>query len=387
MDVRSAAWVVLVCALGGLAASAALGQSLPVPLPTVSTPTVSVPSVTVPPVTVPPVSPPAPAPTPPPVSTPPATTPPAQVSGSGASVGGTGVSTGGAGGSAGGSAAGGAGGGGGTAASGSSASSPGGYSAGGGSAAGSSTGSSATLRSSRTWIAANGSSRRRTTTLTFRLRGNGIVRFSVQQLWPVCRLVGSFSVRGHAGANRVPFAGRVHGTQLAAGTYRITVRTRSGRVVAETTLVVVEAGAPSNAELALARNRNVCGASGVLGAAAIRGSLAVAVGAGNSKGGEEASTIVRHQRTSGKHSQTPSSSSDNGSSVASGALSNVSANAKSPIVIVLLGLAVLTLGLAALPRSAVADPRVMALVASHRLELATAGTAALFAAVVAMLIV
>jgi hypothetical protein len=49
--------------------------------------------------------------------------------------------------------------------------------------------------------------------------------------------------------------------------------------------------------------------------------------------------------------------------------------------------AVLLLGLAAVPRAAVADPRVTALVAAHRVELATAGTAALLAAVVAMLLV
>jgi hypothetical protein len=53
-------------------------------------------------------------------------------------------------------------------------------------------------------------------------------------------------------------------------------------------------------------------------------------------------------------------------------------------VIALLGFAVLLFGLAALPRNTLPDPRTMALVVSHRLELAMAGTAALGAAVVAL---
>jgi hypothetical protein len=214
----------------------------------------------------------------------------------------------------------------------------------------------------------------------------------VKQVSPVCRVVGTFRLHGHAGVNRVRFGGRVHGTQLGAGTYRVTARTRAGTVIAVTTLVIVDAGAPSQAELTLARESNVCGSTGILGAAAVRGSLAAAVGLGLGAVEEaSAATIVRHQRSSGdsgKVSQKPSSpEAKSPQAVAAGPLSDVGDNAKSPIVIALLGLAVLMLGLAAVPRSVVADPRVMALVASHRVELAAAGTAALFAAVVAMLIV
>jgi hypothetical protein len=204
------------------------------------------------------------------------------------------------------------------------------------------------------------------------------------QVSPVCRVVGTFRVHGHAGANRVRFGGRVQGTQLSAGTYRITARTRAGRVIAVTTLVVVDARAPSMSELAFARRSNVCSPSAALGAAAARGSFAA--GAGGDANGE-ASTIVRHQRASEKPSSNPSSSEGNGfPPIASEPLRAVE-NAKSPIVIALLGLAVLMLGLAALPRAAIADPPVMGFVASHRAELATAGTAALLAAVVAMLLV
>jgi hypothetical protein len=210
------------------------------------------------------------------------------------------------------------------------------------------------------------------------------VQFTVLQVSPVCRVVGTFRVHGHAGVNRVRFGGRVQGEQLSAGTYRITARTRAGRVIAVTTLVVVDARAPSLSELAFARRSNVCGSTGVLTAAAARGSFAAGAG-GNANG--EASTIVRHQRTSGKPSQSPSSSGADGfPPIASEPLKAIG-NAKNPIVIALLGLAVLMLGLAAMPRAAVADPQVLGLVAAHRVELVAAGTAALFAAVVAMLLV
>jgi hypothetical protein len=235
----------------------------------------------------------------------------------------------------------------------------------------------------RSWIAAHGPKRRRVTTLRFRLAGNGLVRFTVMQVAPVCRLVGTFQVHGHRGINRVRFGGRVHGTQLAAGTYRITARTRSGRAIAVTTLVIVDARAPSAQELAFARQSDVCAASGVLGEAAVRGSLAAAVRTGTNGG---ASTIVRNQKTSaGKPSHNESLGDDNSSPIASAPLA-VAEKAKSPIVIALLGLAVLMLGLAAVPRTAIADPRVTALVATHRLELAGAGTAALLAAIVAMML-
>jgi hypothetical protein len=222
------------------------------------------------------------------------------------------------------------------------------------------------------------------TTLKFRLSRNGLVQFRVVQVSPVCRVVGTFRVHGHAGVNRVRFGGRVQGEQLAAGTYRITARTRAGRIIAVTTLVVVDARAPSMSELAFARRSNVCGSTGALAAAAARGAFAAGAG-GNANG--EASTIVRHQRSSGTPSQTPSSSGADGFPPIASVPLKAIGNAKSPIVIALLGLAALMLGLAALPRAAVADPRMLGLVAAHRAELATAGTAALFAAVVAMLLV
>ncbi len=151
------------------------------------------------------------------------------------------------------------------------------------------------------------------------------------------------------------------------------------------TVVVVEARAPSPAELALARRSNVCRSAGVLGASSTRGSFSAAGGGGHPRK-QAQSTIVRNQRGSGESPDDAApSGSDHGRPIAE-ALSSAAGKAANPVVIALLALAVLILGLAALPRAAVPDPRVTALVAEHRVALTTAGTAALAAAVVAMLL-
>jgi hypothetical protein len=222
--------------------------------------------------------------------------------------------------------------------------------------------------------------------LKFKLGRKALVEFTVLQVSPVCRLVGRFTVRGHAGLNRVRFNGRVHGTQLAAGTYRISARARGGTIL-RATLVLVDARAPSSAELALAQRSNVCSSSGVLGVSSTRGSF-VGAGGGGQAGGLPESTIIRHQKpgeSSGSSDSGSSSGSDRGRPVAQ-AISRAVENATNPVVIALLGLAMLMFGVSALPRGFVADPRMMTVVASHRIELAMAGTAALGAAVVAMLL-
>ena len=73
------------------------------------------------------------------------------------------------------------------------------------------------------------------TTLVFRLARGGLVRFFVQDLG--CGTVQSFTVRGHAGVNRVRFSARVGGRRLRAGSYRIRGRSR-GKTVFQSRLVV-----------------------------------------------------------------------------------------------------------------------------------------------------
>ena len=124
------------------------------------------------------------------------------------------------------------------------------------------------------------------------------------QVSPVCRVAGKFTVGAHAGTNRVNIGRGAHGTQLTPGTYRVVGRTRGGRTVLRLTLVVVQARAPSPAELAFARRSNVCGARGVIGSGSTTGSLASAALTGPGEalaglGDPSQSTIVRHQRQDG----------------------------------------------------------------------------------------
>jgi hypothetical protein len=213
----------------------------------------------------------------------------------------------------------------------------------------------------------------------FRLRGRAVVEITVVQVSPVCRVAAKFRVGGHAGKNRVTIGRGAHGTQLTPGTYRIVGRTRDGRTVLRQTIVVVQARAPSAAELASARRSNVCAASGVSGGNA-SGSLASASLPG--RGGPSQSTITRHQRQSNEGA----GSSHGGRPIASGIADVVKQASTNPVVLGLLVLALLIFGVAALPRAAVADPRMMAAVAAHRAELAVAGAGVLAIAVIAMLV-
>jgi hypothetical protein len=210
---------------------------------------------------------------------------------------------------------------------------------------------------------------------------------------PVCRIAARFRVGGHAGVNRLNVGAGRHGVEVAPGTYRIVGRNRGGRIVLDVTLVAVDARAPSRSELSDARESNVCGSGSVLGPAATQGPLAfaAAVSLAERKQAATGATTVRHQRqTPAAATSTPQTAGPAdahlGGSIAAG-LGSAADRAASPLVVTLLGLAVLILGLAALPRNAIPDPRMMAMVASHRLELGLAGTAALLAAVAAMLLV
>jgi hypothetical protein len=231
------------------------------------------------------------------------------------------------------------------------------------------------LHSSRTWIATSGPKRRRTTTLTFVLPRATRVIFTVNQVSPTCRGVGRFTVVGHAGLNRVRFAGRVGGKQLGPGTYRISVRTLRGRLVRRVRLVVVEGGAPSKAELAAARASNVCSARRGVASATTRPTGAK----------------PEQVRRSFQPKETPSASGPpTGSNKHSGAVlaSSVEKTARAirPFLVALLALSILLLGLASLPAVAVPDPRVNDLLARHRVEIAGFGVIALVSVAMAFLL-
>jgi hypothetical protein len=99
------------------------------------------------------------------------------------------------------------------------------------------------------------------TTLIFTLKKGTVVRFTIIRVYPSCQRIGSFSVRAHAGINRVRFRGRLGGRPLAEGTYRLVAHARGQETAAATVTIVVVRGKMSSAELRRARRANACSAS------------------------------------------------------------------------------------------------------------------------------
>lgn len=221
------------------------------------------------------------------------------------------------------------------------------------------------MRTSRSWIGGP----RRGTTITFFLPRGARVYFTVLQVSPACRALGHFSYVGHAGYNRVRFAGRLNGQKLEPGTYRISARTRTGRTIPRLTLVVVKSGRPSAAELAAARASNVCRAGAETSAAAASQTGSVA----NAENVERSLAPKAEPLTGGI-----AKGANSHSGVLAASIEKTAA-ALRPIVVFLLALAIVLLGVASLPRTAVPDPRVHDLLARHRVDVAGVGAAALVA--------
>jgi hypothetical protein len=235
------------------------------------------------------------------------------------------------------------------------------------------------LRSSRRWIATTGSKHRRTTTFVFVLSRAGRVLFAVDQVSPACRRMGRFNVAGHAGVNRVRFGGRMHGRQLAPGTYRVSARTVSGRVVRRITLVVVSGSAPSREELSSLRAANVC--EGTAPDASFSGTAATSAGGGPTEPLSPSASPTQVNGAGPGLLHPPSLDSGVlGSSV------QQTAKALQPLLVALLAVAIVLLGLASLPRVAVPEPRFNDLLARHRAEIATLGAASLVAVALAFLL-
>jgi hypothetical protein len=96
------------------------------------------------------------------------------------------------------------------------------------------------------------------TTLVFTLRERTVVRFTVVRVYPTCERIGSFSVRAHAGVNRVRFGGRLGRRPLPEGTYRLVAQARGRETAAATVTIVVAHGEASPRELRRARSANAC---------------------------------------------------------------------------------------------------------------------------------
>lgn len=237
--------------------------------------------------------------------------------------------------------------------------------------------------SSRPWIGTSGPKKRRTTILTFVLPRAARVVFTVNQVAPVCRGIGRFSMAGHAGLNRVRFRGRVHGKPLEAGTYRVSARTRRGRLVRRVTIVVVDGPAPTRAELAAARSANVCGSTRE-SASATDGSATPASGTNAFAKAESVQRSFQPKQEA--TASAPPEGSNSHSGAVLGSTVEKAARAVRPVLVALLALSILLLGIAALPRTAVPEPRVNDLLVRHRIEIVGVGAAALVAVAVAFLL-
>lgn len=217
--------------------------------------------------------------------------------------------------------------------------------------------------------------------MTFVLPAAARVVFTVNQVSPACVGIGHFAVKGHAGLNRVRFAGRVRGKMLGPGTYRISARTAAGRVLRRVTLVVVGGSAPSRSELRALRAANTCTGENGTSTAAVTGT------------GGDGSSAAPGQNLPHPLAQAPKLSSGlpaaREPNLHSGVLAtSVEKTAKAirPLLVALLALAILLLAIASVPRLGVAEPRFNYLLARHRLELAGLGAASLVAVAVAFLL-
>jgi hypothetical protein len=147
--------------------------------------------------------------------------------------------------------------------------------------------------------------------------------------------------------------------------------------VLRVTVVVVESGVPSPAELESAQRSNVCDAL-----AAALASNSLSAGPGSAAPEQPQTTKPQGNRESAPSTGGVAGASNTHASPFSAA--QVSKNISNPLVIVALAAAVLLLGVAALPQEAIPDPRLMDMLERHRVEVAFAGVAALAGVVVAL---
>lgn len=190
----------------------------------------------------------------------------------------------------------------------------------------------------------------------FRLRHGGRVRFTVVEVFPLCRVVGHFTVRGHAGVNRFRFNGRIHGKPLPGGTYQIGLRARRGKLF-RVTIAIFDSAVTSPSLVAAAKKRNVCGATTSFSA-----SQGFDLGGveGRSAAAESPSSRVSHHVL--------------GVDVTGVAPQRLLTEiAKSPFGTIALALAILLFGLAMIPEAATPGPRTADLLARRRSAMILAG--------------
>jgi hypothetical protein len=198
--------------------------------------------------------------------------------------------------------------------------------------------------------------------------------FEVRQVSPDCRLLRRFTVKGHAGRNRV----RIGARRLGVGTYRIVARTVSGHLVRQATVVVLADSTPTRAQVASARAANVCvSSSSFASASGLNGSLLPTLGpeagAPSAPGGTPAAGGF------------PGGNGQPGKVL--GSAVERTARAIQPWLVALLAFAIALLALGSVPQLAGAhDTRLNDFLARRRVELVAVGTASLVAVIVAFLL-
>ena len=206
---------------------------------------------------------------------------------------------------------------------------------------------------------------RRAIVLRFRLDGPRPIRIRVVRGAPVCRVVGSFWIRGRMGSNTLRFDGTLGKLRLRPGTYELQVRA-PGALSRRVWVRISDAG-----RLSIVKTHTTCvtplETAGILGATWPPQSPT-----GNESSGPRAGVAsARFFRTG----------SDEGGFTPNSLASELPRN---PLGVLLLGLAFLLVAIAAIPREAIPARRLGALVADRRLELVSAAATVFVTAVMTL---
>ena len=125
----------------------------------------------------------------------------------------------------------------------------------------------------RPFLVLRGRARTTSIVLVFDLADAGRVRLTLVRVFPDCRRIGSLSVRGHRGTNRIKLGPRLNGRPLRTGTYQIGVVNKRGALL-RTTTAIFASERPTGTELDQALQRNACGPVGAGASAGGRGLVA-----------------------------------------------------------------------------------------------------------------
>jgi hypothetical protein len=192
----------------------------------------------------------------------------------------------------------------------------------------------------------------------FRLRRGGAVRVVVSRIG--CVFVRAFSVHGHAGVNRIRFAGRIHGERLPRGTYRIRARSHGATVLRAKVVVV---GGPY-----LSCERAITGIARLAGLSFAGGSSTRSKPTGVGTPSTESAKTAVGKLAAPSHG---------GVLGARAAQVLPSSGGTQVALLIVLACAILMLTLGAMPRGAVPHPAAAAFLARRRTLITAGGLAAL----------